>query len=104
MKKGFVSVASLIVLLAGLFFCQAYAQGPAVRTGEIANIDAAAKSFVIKTSRGETNILTTDQTSFKEGDKDIKFADLKVGDSIKVSGERKGNDVEANEVVREPGD
>jgi hypothetical protein len=74
----------------------------AVRTGEITKIDAESKSFTVKTARGETEILTTAQTVIKDGDKTLKFEDLKVGDSVKVSGVRKDAQVEAKEVVKQP--
>lgn len=102
MKKRSVQIAFLVasLLSLGAYLAQAYAQA-ARRTGEITKIDSERKSFVVKTARGEWNILTTDNTVFKEGDKEIKFEDLKVGDSVRVTGERKGNDVEASEVIRE---
>lgn len=102
MKKRSVQIAFLVasLLWLGAYLAQAYAQA-ARRTGEITKIDSERKSFVVKTARGEWNILTTDKTVFKEGDKEIKFEDLKVGDSVRVTGERKGNDVEASEVIRE---
>ena len=89
-----------LTLLVTLVLAPLYAQ-EAKRTGEITKIDAAAKSFMVKTARGESNVMTTDATVYKEGDKMIKMADLKVGDHVTVTGERKGNDVEAKEVVRE---
>ncbi|MBI4455598.1 MAG: hypothetical protein HY644_06840 [Acidobacteria bacterium] len=98
--KSSIYAVCWIVLFMGAFLTPAYAQ-QAQRTGEITKIDAAKKSFMVKTSRGETNILTTDKTVFKEGDKEIKLGDLKVGDNVKVSGERKGDDIEAKEVVKE---
>ncbi|MBI4456641.1 MAG: hypothetical protein HY644_12175 [Acidobacteria bacterium] len=99
-KKSSIHVVCLIVLFIGAFLAQAYAQ-QAQRTGEITKIDTAKKSFMLKTSRGEANILTTVATVFKEGDKKIKLGSLKVGDNVKVTGERKGNDVQAKEVVKE---
>ncbi|MBI2821368.1 MAG: hypothetical protein HYX74_04035 [Acidobacteria bacterium] len=100
MRKTAIYLLAFTFFFLGAFLSQAPAQS-AVRTGEITKIDAAAKSFVVKTARGETNIVTTDNTVFKEGDTQIKFEDLKVGDNIQVKGERKGDDVEAQEVVKE---
>jgi ABC-type enterochelin transport system substrate-binding protein len=98
---------SLTVLLAFAVFLMAFTAHPALaqdatRTGDIAKITAESKSFTIKTARGETTVVTTDATVIKEGDKTLKFADLKVGDTIKVTGVRKDADVEAKEIVRTP--
>lgn len=89
-----------LTLLVTLVLAPLYAQD-AKRTGEITKIDAAAKSFMVKTARGESNVTTTATTVYQDGDKTIKMADLKVGDHVVVSGERKGSDLEAKEVVRE---
>ena len=99
MKKGTIPLSILITLmLASLVITQAYGQR-AQRTGEITKIDAKNKSFVVRTARGETNILTTQDTVFKKGDQDISFEDLKVGDRLRVIGVRKGDNVEAGEVT-----
>ncbi len=99
MKKQSILFLSLMVPLLGtLMFNQAYGQ-QAVRTGEITKIDAENKSFVVKTARGETSILTTENTLFKKGNEEISFADLTVGASLRVSGVRKGANVEAQEVT-----
>jgi hypothetical protein len=73
----------------------------AVRNGEITAITAATKSLTVKTVRGETNIITTDKTVVKEGDEPLTFDDLEVGDTVRVTGVRRGEDVEAEEIVRE---
>jgi hypothetical protein len=73
----------------------------AIRTGEIVKIDQSAKTFTVKTSRGETLIETTAKTVVKEGEKTIAFADLKVGDQVRVSGIRKSASVEASEIVKQ---
>ena len=101
MKRSFL-ISSLSLVLLAAFAVHGFGQS-AKRTGEISKLDAAAKSFMIKTARGETNVTTTDATAFKEGSKTLKFADLKVGDHVVVDGERKGDNVEAKEVVREAG-
>jgi hypothetical protein len=90
-----------VALIGGAVPAPARAQD-AVRTGEIVKIAADAKSLVVKTARGETNIVITAETVVKEGDKTLKVSDLKVGDAIKVSGVRKDADVEAKEIVRTP--
>ncbi len=62
MKKKTVHLVLLMVPLLGtLMLDQAYGQS-AQRTGEISLIDAANRSFVVKTARGETNVLTTENT------------------------------------------
>ncbi len=98
-KKTIPLVLLMVPLLGTLLLDQAYGQ-PAQRTGEITQIDSKNQSFVVKTARGETNILTTESTVFKKGDEEIRFADLKVGDPLQVIGVRKeGANVEAQEVT-----
>ncbi len=99
MKKRSILILSLMVPLLGtLLFNQAYGQR-AQRTGEIIIIDAEKKSFVVRTARGRTNILTTENTVFKKGDEEIGFEDLTVGASLLVIGVRSGADVEAQTVT-----
>ncbi len=99
MKKRTIHLVLLLVPLLGvLMLNQAYGQR-AQRTGEITRIDSENQSFVLKTARGETTILTTESTVFKSGDEEIRFEDLKVGDSLQVIGVRKGANVEAQEVT-----
>ncbi len=99
MKKQSILILSLMVPLLGtLMFNQAYGQR-AQRTGEITKIDAENKSFVVKTARGETNILTTENTVFKKEDEELSFEDLTVGASLLVIGVRRGANVEAQQVT-----
>ena len=99
MKKRSILFLSLMVPLLGtLLFNQAHAQR-AQRTGEVIIIDAEKKSFVVRTARGRTNILTTVNTVFKNGDEEIGFEDLTVGTSLLVIGVRSGADVEAQTVT-----
>jgi len=99
MKKRTIHLVLLLVPLLGtLMPDQAYGQR-AQRTGEITRIDSEKQSFVMKTARGETNILTTESTVFKRGDEEIRFEDLKVGDPLQVIGVRKGANVEARDVT-----
>ena len=101
MKKSMGLLGILmIVFLTFATANQVYAQS-AQRTGEVTKIDANSKSFVVKTARGETNILTTDATAYKKGEQEIGFNDLMVGDSLVVMGVRKGSDVEAQEITVE---
>ena len=100
MKKKTIPLVLLVAPLLGtLMLDHAYGQ-QAQRTGEITQIDAENQSFVLRTARGETNILTTESTVFKKGDEEITFEDLKVGDPLQVIGVRKeGAKVEAREVT-----
>ncbi len=99
--RKYVGMALAIAVLVMAFSTLAHAQA-AVRTGEITKISADTKSFTVKTARGETNITTTDKTMIMEGEKMLKFADLKVGDSVKVTGVRKDADVEAERIDKTP--
>ncbi len=100
MKKRTISLVLLLVPLLGILtLVQAYGQ-QAQRTGKITQIDSENQSFVVKTARGETNILTTESTVFKKGDEQIRFEDLKLGDPLRVIGVRtEGANVEAREVT-----
>lgn len=77
MRKSLPATIVLFVLLMAACSPAALAQD-AVRNGEIVKIDAAAKSFIVKTARGQTNIVTTGETVIKDGDKPLTFEDLKV--------------------------
>ncbi|MBI4445699.1 MAG: hypothetical protein HY645_07285 [Acidobacteria bacterium] len=92
--------ASLVFILAGMLLVQLPAQS-AVRTGEITSIDVAAKTFVVKTSRGDTTVQVADHTVIKEGEKTLQLSDLKVGDQVKVTGERTEKGVDAHEVLKQ---
>ena len=100
MKKRTIPLVLLLVPLLGtLTLVQAYGQR-AQRTGTITQIDTENQSFVVKTSRGETNIQTTESTVFKKGNEQIRFEDLKLGDPLRVIGVRtEGANVEAREVT-----
>ena len=71
----------------------------AQRTGEITQVDAGNRSFVVKTARGETQIRTTEETVYLRGDEKFTFEALKVGDSLQVIGTREPDHVVAREVI-----
>ena len=73
----------------------------AQRTGEVTQIDAENRSFMVRTARGETQIRTTEETVYLRGDEKITFEDLKVGDSLQVIGTREPDHVVAREVTVE---
>ncbi len=75
----------------------------AQRTGEITQIDADNRSFVVKTARGETRIRTTEETVYLRGEEQFTFEDLKVGDSLQVIGTREPDHVVAQEVTLKTG-
>ena len=98
-KRNIPLVLLLVPLLRTLTLVQAYGQ-QAQRTGKITQIDSENQSFVVKTSRGETTIQTTESTVFKKGNEQIRFEDLKLGDPLRVIGVRtEGANVEAREVT-----
>jgi hypothetical protein len=99
--RKYLSAIAIVVAVVVVCPFPAAAQD-AVRNGDIIRIDAKTTSFTVKTARGETNIVTNEKTVIKDGDKDIKFADLKVGDTVKVTGIRTAESVEAREVLRQP--
>lgn len=52
-------------------------------TGEIAALDAAAKTFTVKGKKGDVNLSVNDKTKIKAGEETKTLADLK--DGIKVT-------------------
>ncbi|MBI2820978.1 MAG: hypothetical protein HYX74_02020 [Acidobacteria bacterium] len=47
-----------------------------------------------------TKVSTTDRTVFKEGEQPIAFADLKIGNTVRVKGVPQGKEIRATEVWR----
>ena len=53
--------------------------------GDIASIDAAAKTFTVKHGNDTSTFGTNDSTKFRGAGKEIAFSDLMVGDDVRVS-------------------
>src|SRR5688572_4245274 len=60
-----------------------------VGQGEIKSLDAGAKTFVLTTRQGAATVTTDASTTYHQGrEKDLSFADLKVGQRVVVQVER----------------
>ncbi|MBW8876174.1 MAG: copper-binding protein [Acidobacteria bacterium] len=53
--------------------------------GEIASIDATAKTFTVKHGNDTSTFGTDNSTKYRGAGKEISIADLKVGDDVRVS-------------------
>ena len=98
MNQKSTSVLFLVFALMATFLIRDVPAQRAQRTGEIIQIDAENRSFVVKTARGETQIRTSEETVYLRGDAKLTFEDLKVGDSLQVIGTREPDHVVAGEV------
>lgn len=53
-------------------------------TGEVAAVDAAAKTLTVKGKKGDVALMADDKTSVKMGKEKKTLADVKVGDKVTV--------------------
>ena len=53
-------------------------------TGEVAAVDAAAKTLTVKGKKGDVALMSDDKTSVKMGREKKALADVKVGDKVTV--------------------
>lgn len=98
MKKVIAIVVSVLFVLsvAGLSFAAEQKPAPAPEkkeaapakvkqvTGEVAAVDAAAKTLTVKGRRGDVALMADDKTSVKMGKEKKALADVKVGDKVTV--------------------
>lgn len=88
MKKYFVALSSLLVLIACLVTVQArpqVAQEPAAKaeSGKVIAVDTAKNEFRVKDDRGaEKNVSVTADTKITKGGKEVALAELKNGDRV----------------------
>ena len=66
--------------------------------GDIASIDASAQSFTVKHGNDTSTFKTDATTKFRGAGKEITFADLQVGDDVRVSFTEEGSDKTAARV------
>lgn len=66
--------------------------------GQISSIDATARTFTVKHGNDTSTFETDSSTKFEGGGKDIGFADLRVGDDVRVSYTEKGSEKTAARV------
>ncbi|HZI93828.1 MAG TPA: DUF5666 domain-containing protein [Patescibacteria group bacterium] len=53
-------------------------------TGRVTSVDSMANTFTVETSSGTYTFKTTDQTMFMQRDATTQFAELQVGDQVRV--------------------
>jgi len=74
--------------------------------GEIASIDQAAKTVTIKAKRNgkETTVaaLLDEHTAIRDGRNSKSFADLKIGERVRIYYERQGNQDLARNILVQP--
>ncbi|MBI2822573.1 MAG: hypothetical protein HYX74_10140 [Acidobacteria bacterium] len=70
-------------------------------SGKILILDAEDGSFLLKTEEREIRVTTSGETVYRTGETEIDFMHLKLNDTVRVTGERQGDAVEASEVVKE---
>jgi membrane protein implicated in regulation of membrane protease activity len=66
--------------------------------GDIASLDSATQSFTVKHGGDVSTFKTNNSTKFRGAGKEITFADLQVGDDVRVSYTQEGSDKTAARV------
>jgi len=96
MKKVIAIIVSALFVLsvAGLSFAAEQKAAPAAEkkapakvkqvTGEVAAVDAAAKTLTIKGKKGDVSLMADDKTTVKVGKEKKTLADVKAGDKATV--------------------
>jgi opacity protein-like surface antigen len=100
MRKQFVLGLTLLLALATAVFA---ADKPTPKEyhrmhGDIASVDATAQTFTVKHGNDTSTFKTDANTKYKGLGKDITFADLQVGDDVRVSYTENGTDKTAARV------
>ena len=60
--------------------------------GDIASIDATAQTFTVTHGKDTSTFKTDTETKYRGAGKEITFADLQVGDDVRVSYTKDGDD------------
>jgi hypothetical protein len=66
--------------------------------GDIASVDATAQTFTVKHGKDTSTFKTDSSTKYRGAGKEITFADLQVGDDVRVSYTEEGSDKTAARV------
>lgn len=85
MKKVLSIVLSilLVISIAGMAIAKEKVKVKQI-TGEVAAVDAAAKSLTVKGKKAEVVISTDEKTAVKAGKEKKSLSDVKVGDKVTV--------------------
>lgn len=99
-KPMILSLALLLVFATAMFAADAKSSPKQYhRThGDIASIDATAQTFTVKHGNDTSTFKTDASTKFRGAGKEITFADLQVGDDVRVSFTEDGTDKTAARV------
>lgn len=66
--------------------------------GEVKNVDAMAKTFVVAKGKNEKTFATADDTKITKGKETLKFEDLKAGMNVAVEYKKDGDKMVATAV------
>ena len=70
-------------------------------TGDVAAVDAAAKTLTVKGKKGDVALMADDKTAVMVGKEKKALADVKVGDKVMVKyAEKEGKNIAKNIVVK----
>jgi opacity protein-like surface antigen len=101
MRKHFVLGLTLLLVLAAAVFAADSKASPKQyhRThGDIASVDATTQTFTVKHGNDTSTFKTDNATKYRGAGKEITFADLQVGDDVRVSFTENGTDKTAARV------
>jgi hypothetical protein len=100
MRKHFIlSLALLLVFATAMFADSKSSPKQYHRThGDIASIDATAQTFTVTHGNDTSTFKTDNTTKYRGAGKEITFADLQVGDDVRVSFTQDGTDKTAARV------
>jgi hypothetical protein len=96
MRKSVVLSLTLLLVLLGAVSVMAKPHGATSKYhrmhGDIDSVDTAAQSFTVKHGNDTSTFKTDSSTKYRGAGKEIGFADLKVGDDVRVSFTENGSD------------
>jgi hypothetical protein len=102
MRKHFILSFALLLVLATALVAGADSKSTSKQYhrmhGDIASIDSATQSFTVKHGGDVSTFKTDNTTKFRGASKEITFADLQVGDDVRVSYTEEGSDKTAARV------
>src|SRR4051794_38686896 len=100
MRKQIVSGLILLLVLAAAVFAADKASPKQYHRmhGDIASVDATAQTFTVKHDNETSTFKTDNATKYRGAGKVIGFADLQVGDDVRVSYTENGTDKTAARV------
>jgi hypothetical protein len=107
MRKFSLAVLSFALVLGAVGLSQAGPVKHPVETaaaaktakGTVGSVDAAGKSFTLKSKAGDETYKVVDAATLKAGGKTISLADLKAGDWVRVAYTTSGSEKQALEVT-----